>query len=231
VSENKFCKHPKTVSGRTVHGDDVWHMCVECHAFDPPTARWLTCSKCTARVYETYKDGLCSYCEVETQMAKKLTPLDKVLGIKVVNGKPVIPMSERKNGDWWALPKSNSPMMTQQWGYQGSGKAPYVVTQYKNKCDAQTTNEGWACGCPAFTQHSPRVPCKHVLKIMKETKFPSMWLKAGEAAKVAVATIDDAEAKAFEQWKRDQAAAKAETAPAVGEKKLNLFGNTGRKFR
>ena len=70
----------------------------------------------------------------------------------------------RKEGDIWEIPATSSPLWVKQWGYQGSAKEPYIVSK-KNKIDGGTTNDGWACSCRAFTQHSPRKECKHIINV------------------------------------------------------------------
>lgn len=130
----------------------------------------------------------------------------------------------RKEGDIWKLPKSTSPMWTEQWGYQGSSKVPYIVSHNSQKIDGSTTSDGWACSCPNFTRHTPRTPCKHILNVqIKE------GLTAVPKAVAKLANVDAEKLKAFEAWEREQAAAKKQ-GPA-SRSKLNLFGETGRKFR
>ena len=75
---------------------------------------------------------------------------------------------KREEGDIWEIPATSSPLWTKQWGYQGSAKEPYIISK-KNKIDGGTTNDGWACSCRAFTQHSPRKDCKHIINVKHST--------------------------------------------------------------
>jgi len=120
-------------------------------------------------------------------------------------------------------------MQAEQWGYQGSAKAPYIITHYFSKVDGSTTQDGWACGCMSFTRNVPRTPCKHILNVMlQEGKKPSA-LKSKHEDIAALAGLGDADVDAFKKWQKEQAAAK-EVKPVSGQE-LNLFGATGRKFR
>lgn len=132
-----------------------------------------------------------------------------------------IPYLVRKEGDIWDIPQTSSPFKARQWAYQGSGKAPYIVTRYDEKRDGAVTSDGWACACMNFTQHTPRTPCKHILNVK---------LLIGDVGKsdVKLANVDDKKLKAFEAWEREQAAKKK--APTAGVE-LKHFGATGRKFR
>lgn len=131
----------------------------------------------------------------------------------------------RKEGDIWKLPKSNSPLWTEQWGYQGSSKTPYVISHRTENINGAMTEEGWACSCPNFTRHTPRTDCKHILNVkLKE------GLGGVTKGKAKMASTDDKTLAEFEAWKRDKAARTAGPATA-GNAKLNLFGSTGRKFR
>jgi hypothetical protein len=131
-----------------------------------------------------------------------------------------------KVGDIWELPKSNSPMWTQQWGYQGSAKAPYIISRRdEGHANGSTTNDGWACSCMSFTRNTPRTPCKHILNVI--VKYSLGVVKTATAK---MANVDDAKLKEFEKWQREQAALKAGNNPTAGAK-LNLFGATTRKFR
>jgi hypothetical protein len=133
----------------------------------------------------------------------------------------------RSVGSIWKLDKANAPFNSEQWGYQGTGKLPYVITHYFNKVDGSTTPDGWACSCMSFTRNVPRTPCKHILNVMlKEGKTPSNV--SAKTAKVS-ALLTDEDAKAFQKWMREQAE-KKEVTPTAGAE-LKLFGAQGRKFR
>lgn len=124
-----------------------------------------------------------------------------------------------KNGEVRKLAKSNSPMWMTQWSVMGTAKLPYVVSRTVNP-KGSTTEEGWACSCPNFTQHTPRTECKHILKVM---------MTEGVKPKGApVAMLPDAQQEAFQKFLRQQAAAGTPAIPA-GEAKP-LFAK-GRRFR
>ena len=181
----------------------------------------LHCERCFAIVSETWPGlGLpymlgkhvCSTCHnegVENMKQQKVGPR----------------LVTRKEGEIWKLPKSNSPMWTEQWGYQGSSKVPYIVSHNPQKVDGSTTPDGWACSCPNFTRNTPRTPCKHILNVRLKEGYVDLHTKP--AAKLA--NVDKDKLAAFEAWEREQAAAKKQ-GPAQ-KSKLNLFGETGRKFR
>lgn len=126
----------------------------------------------------------------------------------------------RKPGDVWRLPKTNSPMWTEQWGYQGSAKAPYIISR-KTGTVAGTPLE-WACSCPNWTRNVPRTNCKHILSVRLKEKMP--------AEKKTIPGITSDQQKEFEKWQREKAAAGAPVTKSE-DTGLNLFGATGRKFR
>lgn len=144
---------------------------------------------------------------------------------KDVKPPAVVPYLVRKPGDIWKLPTANSPFQSEQWGYQGSAKTPYVITRYFNKKDGATTPDGWACSCMNFTRNVPRTPCKHILNIM--LKEGSGGVKPASAK---LANVDEKKLRAFEKWEAEQKAKEAGNKQTAGVK-LNLFGVTARKFR
>lgn len=168
----------------------------------------------------------CNICAVQQGLAKPKLPKAEGSPFKPVYGdagdKPI-----RKEGDIWKLPRANSPMWTSQWGYQGSAKTPYIISKKPTtQANGATTIDGWACSCSNFTRHTPRTDCKHILKvIVSEGLGPKT-----KAQPVGVASLTDADEKAFLEWKRQQAAAKGGNKPTASAK-LALFGATTRKFR
>ena len=73
----------------------------------------------------------------------------------------------RTVGEIWKLPQGYSPLWTEQWGYQGSAKAPYIISNKPmSHANGSTTSDGWACSCMSFTRNTPRTPCKHILNVM-----------------------------------------------------------------
>jgi hypothetical protein len=156
---------------------------------------------------------------------KPLSMLPKSTGSNQFNSpikKPVL--VKREEGDVWEIPATSSPLWTKQWAYQGSAKEPYIISKKKH-VDGRTSSDGWACSCRAFTQHSPRKDCKHIINIKHQ-----FGLGPVNATKHAVANLDSEEAAAFAEFKR-QKAQNAKQKPESGDAELNLFGATGRKFR
>lgn len=198
----------------------------------------LKCSKCDKKVHETFAGDVCHDCHMEDKKTMKglMTP-KKPLKFDLENAKPVTNFSnqfqspikkpvllKREEGEFWEIPASSSPLWTKQWGYQGSAKEPYIISKRK-KIDGSSTSDGWACSCKAFTQHSPRKDCKHIINIKHGTGIATV-----NPTKHAVANLDSDEAAAFAEFKR-QKAANATQKPESGDADLALFGQTGRKFR
>lgn len=196
----------------------------------------LKCSKCDKRVHETYAGNTCLACHMEDKKTMKKNKNDWMADISmdgtigpsksVTTFMPVKKptLVKREEGDIWEIPASSSPLWTKQWGYQGSAKEPYIISK-KNKIDGSTTNDAWACSCRAFTQHTPRKDCKHLVNLKHTYGFGTI-----APAKYAIANLDSADAEAFAEFKR-QKAANAEQKPTSGDADLALFGQTGRKFR
>lgn len=203
------------------------------------------CVVCKKKCWETYKGGVCSTCQPQGTLMKPKPKLFKNhLGISkeeyegygfgldsvpYQKAKPVskpTPTLVRKQGDIWKLPKANAPFRSEQWAYQGSAKTPYVVTRYDDKRDGAVTEDGWACSCMSFTRNVPRTPCKHILNVMLKEGIGTV-----QKATAKLANVDDKKMAEFERWQREEAARKKDKQAVSGEAKLNLFGNTGRKFR
>lgn len=198
------------------------HVCLACHNEGTKLMQEqskMNCVKCLAYTKKSYGPAgqmvKCSTCYAIEQSAV-------IAKAKATGTNPV-----RAVGSMWKLDKANAPFQSEQWGYQGTAKLPYVITHYFNKVDGSTTQDGWACSCMSFTQNVPRTPCKHILNVMlNEGKTPSG--ASAKAAKVS-ALLTDEDAKAFDKWKREQAE-KGEVKPSAGAE-LQLFGAQGRKFR
>lgn len=137
------------------------------------------------------------------------------------------PSIVRNVGDIWSIPKENSPMWTQQWGYADSPTRIYIVSRYSHTLTMGTgrTSDGWDCNCPSFPQNTPRVSCKHILNVQKKAGIAGV-----KNSSVVLANVDDKKMAAFEAWQREQAARKKDNNPTAGAK-LALFGTTTRKFR
>jgi hypothetical protein len=196
------------------------HVCNACHMegvkLKQEEQKQMKCLKCGIYTHKAYMNGtLCSGCfKIKNQ---SILAEAKAKGVNKI----------RTVGEIWKFSTANAPFQSEQWGYQGTAKSPYVITHYFNKVDGSTTSDGWACGCMSFTRNVPRTPCKHILNVMlKEGKTPTG--ASAKAAKVSALLTDD-DAKAFEKWKREQAE-KGEVKPTAGAE-LQLFGAQGRKFR
>ena len=79
-------------------------------------------------------------------------------------------------GEIRKLPKSSSPLWTDQWSYQGSAKAPYIVSRkqgYKSNGYAteQQKAQEWQCSCKSWTTTVPRQKCKHIVAVMLKEKI------------------------------------------------------------
>ena len=227
------------VSKWDVNGDPILH----------DEAHNLRCNWCREKCNETYRGGFCYSCGKESKMAtKKYGPSSNQAKIhpswNVVKTKPMLlPLNPGMTkaqvalvqtinktihnvGDIWELPKANSPMWTQQWGYQGSAKTPYIISKRdEDRADGATTKDGWACSCMSFTRNTPRTPCKHILNVIVKYGLGKVAVAAAK-----MANVDEQKLKEFEKWQREQAALKSDNKPTAGAK-LNLFGATTRKFR
>lgn len=51
-----------------------------------------------------------------------------------------------------------------RWVVKGSGKMSYTVAKWSSDYQGQL----FSCSCPAWTRHTPRTDCKHVLKVKFE---------------------------------------------------------------
>jgi hypothetical protein len=77
---------------------------------------------------------------------------------------------EMQSGEIRKLPKSSSPMFVEQWSYQGTAKAPYIVSRkggYQGTgyaTEAQKAKE-WQCSCKSWTMTVPRQNCKHIVAV------------------------------------------------------------------
>jgi len=122
-----------------------------------------------------------------------------------------------KNGEVRKLPKSSSPMWAEQWACMGTAKVPYIVSRKKINMGHEI-EDNWACSCPDWTRHTPRVECKHIVRVQKKEGLLTVAHKPGATS---------ADAAAFEQWKHLQKLKKLGTAGEV-----EMVGDrTGRKFR
>jgi predicted RNA-binding Zn-ribbon protein involved in translation (DUF1610 family) len=139
-----------------------------------------------------------------------------------LSGKPYL-VPTMKNGDVRRLPKVNSPLWTTQWSVQGTAKLPYVVSRKNvmaSVASGSTADQGWACSCPNFTQHSPRTECKHILKVM--------LTEGVKPSSPPVASLPEDQQAAFNKFLREQA---ARGTPALPAGKARPLITQGRRFR
>ena len=132
-----------------------------------------------------------------------------------------------KNGDVRKLPKSSSPMWTEQWAAMGAAKAPYIVSRSKGHASGATTADGWACGCSDFTQHTPRAECKHIIRVQKKEGMLGKYSPSG-------ASVTGLSAEQAEAFKKFMAAEHAKKLVAIANEDggIKMLGDdNGRKFR
>jgi hypothetical protein len=193
-------------------------QCSKCHTFHNQSG-WtgdicddcedakMKCSKCSVFTGADYfiqpKGGVyCKKCHLNTQIGEAAK-------------KPI-----QSKGEVRRLPKANSPMWTEQWSCQGSGKEPYIISRKSNGANGSTTEEGFACSCPAFTRNVPREDCKHILKV-------KLFEGMSTAAK---AVVPAAHAKEYAEFLKLKA--KQGRAAATDPNEIKMVGDTtGRKFR
>jgi hypothetical protein len=144
----------------------------------------------------------------------KLMPKPFLLPKKNEEPKPL------KHGEVRKLPKSNSPMWTEQWAAQGSAKLPYIVSKKSTGYNNAMTDEGWACSCPNFTQNTPRADCKHICWVKKSENIP---------LSNPASTLPPDQQEAFKKFLLEQA---QKGQPALKtEGKPKPFVTQGRRFR
>jgi hypothetical protein len=147
-----------------------------------------------------------------------------------------------ESGEIRKLPKSSSPMFVEQWSYQGTAKAPYIVSRksgYKGTGYATPEQKAqeWQCSCKSWTTTVPRQNCKHIIAIKlkegllkdvtptyydknfykPEKKYPLILVKPEKGHVV----ISEEEHEAYKKF-----------LAARGTRKAgNNFDEEGRKFR
>jgi hypothetical protein len=149
-----------------------------------------------------------------------------------ITGAEIKVSSMMKNGEVRKLPKSSSPMWSEQWAAQGTAKVPYIVSRKAgNKRYAKewkkalwgnnATEDGWACSCADFTRHTPRAECKHIIRVQK---------KEGLLTPVnAGAGLLPSQQAAFAKFLAQE---KIKKIAAANTGDINMVGDkTGRKFR
>lgn len=77
------------------------------------------------------------------------------------------------NGEIRKLPKANSPLFLEQWAYQGTAKAPYIVSLKRKTGNGVISGwyQVWSCSCPDWTKLTPQVSCKHIQAIRLKEHF------------------------------------------------------------
>ena len=90
-----------------------------------------------------------------------------------------------QSGEIRKLPAASSPMFVSQWAYQGTAKAPYIVSRkggYKGTGYATEATEG--AGMAVLVQvvddYRATAKCKHIVAVMLEEKIlvdvtPAEW--------------------------------------------------------
>lgn len=144
-----------------------------------------------------------------------------------------------QSGEIRKLPAASSPMFVSQWAYQGTAKAPYIISRkggYKGTGYAteQQKAQEWQCSCKSWTTTVPRQNCKHIIAIkLKEgllnevtpidwkpkslTKHPLIMVKPAKGH-VVISEQEHEEYKKFLE--------------ARGTRKAgNQFDEEGRRFR
>lgn len=236
-----------------------WNTRAECDGVDVQYQLPLYCHRCfKSNLTETFAGNVCSDCKGKPMICTRCSrytakpkqfngggalcnecyenSVNFALKKAKANGVDMTPFKQkpttvkRQNGDFWPIPASNAPVGAKQWGYQGSGKTPYIITQYATKRDGAVTVDGWACSCPNFTRNTPRDHCKHIIKIMvSEGITPGLVSKAHTKTLQAVVGASDAQLEAFQKWQKEQAENKPKKA---GDVVLNDdIMSQGRKFR
>ena len=60
----------------------------------------------------------------------------------------------------------NTSIYARQWdvgSFTDPTKKPYKVSERRDG--------RWECSCPAWTRHTPRTDCKHIIKVQKAIRF------------------------------------------------------------
>jgi hypothetical protein len=149
-----------------------WSMCWRCDTIFTEKASW-----------KKWPQGpTCLTCRDTLELSKKIAvgyyedaPNKTVWNQKVKQWEAGLTPAKQpahqgmKKGELRRIPASSSPVWTDQWVYQGSGKMPYVVSHKKN---AAGSSLEWQCSCPAWTTTTPREDCKHVLKVKLTEGIP-----------------------------------------------------------
>lgn len=216
-------------------------QCSECHIFHPSTGKdgWVghTCDSCSPEkkkmgdpiIKPGGQKAVFDYMTgqpIKGAAVANVTEYQKKKVLKVGELNVTLAKAEKveQKGTVRKLPKVNSPMWTDQWSVTGSGKQPYIISHKTNGGNGSTTEDGWACSCPAFTRNVPREDCKHILKVRLSEGI-------GANAKPVTAAIPAGQQAAFAKFLKAEAAKKrAETVDAPGAVKM-VGDSTGRKFR
>jgi hypothetical protein len=141
-------------------------------------------------------------------------------------------MDKMQLGEIRKLPKSSSPMFTEQYAVQGAARVPYIVSWKKINHPTQTE---WQCSCKSWTTTVPRQDCKHVVAVKlkegilvnvtppnwgdakPEKKYPLIMVKPEKGHVV----ISEEEHEAYKKFLEARGTRKAG----------NNFDEEGRRFR
>lgn len=207
VLEKTF--HPINLLSNETHKDASWFVLGK-------GMHVLAATEALKRWNKLYVDGSTRYYAVRSNAQMQADKLNSgKTGKSLV---PIVPMPKAtpmQNGEIKKLPRGNAPAFSDQWAVQGIAKAPYIVTQ------KLAILMRWQCSCPNWTQHTPRIDCKHIVAVKQ---------KEGILVEKTSALLSADQQKLFEAFLKQQAEA-GTPALKVEAKPLNLFAKTGRRFR
>lgn len=66
--------------------------------------------------------------------------------------------------DIMEISKGSTTGIKRRWLVPGSGTMKYTVAEWESEYQGQL----FSCACPAWTRHTPRADCKHILRVKKE---------------------------------------------------------------
>ena len=141
-----------------------------------------------------------------------------------------------KLGEIRKLPKSSSPMFVEQWSYQGTAKAPYIVSRkggYKGTGYATSEQKAqeWQCSCKSWTTTVPRVLCKHVIAVQLKEKILVMATPVAPAEGKSLGIHKVPTVGGVVLSKEEHEAYKKFIAARGARKAGNNFDEEGRRFR
>lgn len=155
------------------------------------------CPNCGNVLKTSFNTGvlICPECETNVAVSNLIVmcpncdhPMIKTFNQETGGGKWVCPKNcsnEVKPGaPIQEISKGSTTGVKRRWLVKGSGKMQYTVVQWTSEYQGQL----FSCSCPAWTQHSPRTDCKHVLKVKLEVP-DAVPKKSSEDLKALAAII------------------------------------------